>query len=124
MMVLPAGHVPVDFVVTNNEWDSGTDAMQINAGVMTGSPYDITRDKTKVGAEILPASSTALYAAAQNRLGVTVSGGVTAASSTAFMALTASTSNRSIGFAVTAAANANPSTTRTITLDVWYKAAN
>ena len=119
MMVIPARHVVVDFVLTNSDMDTATTVV-CQAGMMTGTPGDITRVQTAVGAELIPAGATVLQAAALSRAGV-VAGGVTLASTLALQGLEPATTDKSIGIAITTAPT-NPATARDLILDVWYKA--
>lgn len=122
MLTLPAGHVLVDFALSWSDFDSGTGAAT-KAGVMTGTPGDVTRALATVGVEILPTGATSLQAVGVARHGV-VAAGVTAASAAAFQALGASAVDRSIGIGIETQAATPIAATRTITLDVWYKPAN
>jgi hypothetical protein len=96
MCTLPADHVPVDWALINDDFDSAT-TMQGRMGLLAGTPGDATRLIANVGAEILAAASTIPQAAAFTRLGHT------AAQAVLFGRIAPSTVDRTIAMAVTAA---------------------
>lgn len=60
--ILPADHVPVDWFLVNDDFDSTT-SITIAIGIMTGTVGDASRDYTTVGVEALASGSTQLQAA-------------------------------------------------------------
>jgi hypothetical protein len=58
MLVLPAGHVPVDLFYDTDDLDSnGTPLIAFDAGIMTGTPGDTVSART-IGAEFFSADTT------------------------------------------------------------------
>lgn len=58
MLILPAGHVPVDFILDSDDLDSnGTPLIAFDAGIMTGIPGDTVNART-IGTEFLSADIT------------------------------------------------------------------
>lgn len=122
MWVLPAGFVLVDWVLWWSTWDSST-GLATKVGLMTGTPLDYTRALATVGVELMPTGSTVLRTAGAASPKAVVSGGVTATEMMLFNALGASTSDRSVGVGIETQASSNPSTTRKLVFDAFYKAA-
>lgn len=113
MLVLPADHVPIDFLIVNDDLDSAT-TFTAKAGLMSGTPGDATRALATVGTEILASASATFQAAAAT------ASPVSAAQAALFNRITPSSSDRSIGIGVQAAPT-NPATDRRIDLHVWYR---
>jgi hypothetical protein len=121
MAWLPAGCVPVDFLLYCDDFSSGTD-ITVKAGVMTGAVGDVTRALSTVGEELLPSGAQFMRAQIAARNGVAVTNYITLASIKVFQSLTASTSERSIGIGIVGAnASVTSGSIRTIILDLWYR---
>lgn len=88
--ILPAGHIPVAVTLNPDDLDSGTPAVTLDVGILTGTPGDTVSDRT-CGTEFLAAS--------------TVGQGGTEASATmeSLRAVTPVDYHRSIGVKVAAA---------------------
>jgi hypothetical protein len=115
MGLLPPNSKLVDFVLYNDEIDShGTPTLTCKAGIMTGTPGDITRAAATVGEELLTAASTTFRDAAVSRHGLS------AAQALALQSHSISASERSIGVALTAAVATSPATVRVLILDYAY----
>lgn len=123
LWVLPAGFVLVDWNLFWSTWDSGTQ-FATKLGLMTGTPLDYSRALATVGVELMPTGTTVLRTAGAGNPKAIVSGGVTATEMALFYALGASTSDRSIGLGIETKPQTDPTATRKVILDVWYKAAN
>jgi hypothetical protein len=113
MLVLPADHVPVDFLIVADDLDSAT-TIQAKAGLMSGTPGDSSRALATVGTEILADASTTFQGAAA------VGSPISAAQAVLFNRITPSSSDRSIGIGISAAPT-NPATSRRVDLHLWYR---
>jgi hypothetical protein len=107
--VLPADHVPIDWMLIGDDFDSAT-GVTIAIGIMAGTVGDTTRVYTDVGVEALASGSTTLQAAAFLR-NVSVTWGRVAPTS----------GDRSIGLTFAAAPTTNPSTTRRLDFIYSYR---
>lgn len=116
MLTLPADHVPVDFDLVCDDFDSnGTPTIACKVGLLTGTPGDSSRVIGSVGTELLAAASTTLQAAAAVRHPIS------AAQAAAFRQIAPSTSDRSIAIGISAAAATNIAASRRIDLTVAYR---
>jgi len=123
LWVLPSGFLLVDWVLYWSTWDAST-GLATKLGLMTGTPLVTSRALATVGVQLMPTGTTVLRTAGAASPRAIVSGGVTATEMALFNALTASTSDRSIGLGIETQASSNPSTTRKLVFDAFYKAAN
>jgi hypothetical protein len=114
LAVLPADHVPVDFILSNDDFDSnGTPTITIKLGLMTGTVGDAGRVLATVGVEGIASGSTLLQAPAYTRCALAT-----------FQQIAPSTLvDRSIGLGIVASAATNPATIRRIDFQLFYRAA-
>lgn len=130
LAILPADHVPIDFVLLAvSQIDSNaTPTLAANIGLMTGSPGDASRIQTAVGTEGGAAVKFGSVAGSLARAGQsngTASALTLVQYATTFANIAPSfTADRSIGLAVTTAAATNPATARTIVFGLWFRAAS
>lgn len=111
LAVLPADHVPLDFVLINDDFDSAT-SITIKLGLMSGTVGDAGRALATVGVEGIASGSTLLQAAAYTRclLG------------TFSQIAPISTADRSIGLGIVAGPT-NPATSRRLDFQFYYRPA-
>jgi hypothetical protein len=106
--ILPADHVPVDWFLINDDFDSAT-SITAAIGIMAGAVGDTTRVYTDVGVEALASGSTQLQAAGFLRC---VAG--------TWARLAPSSADRSIGLTFPAVGTA-PATTRRLDFIYSYR---
>lgn len=110
MGVLPADHVPVDFVVDCDDLDSnGAPTITLDCGIMSGTPGVADATRT-VGTEFLSASTVAQ------------AGGVVRAATVGAFRVAPASTDRSVGFLVKAAP-ATGATTGDIGITLYYRPA-
>jgi hypothetical protein len=111
LAVLPADHVPLDFILSNDDFDSAA-LITIKLGLMTGAVGDAGRAIGTVGVEGIASGSTLLQAAAYTRCAL----------ATFQQIAPSTTADRSIGIGIVAAPT-NPATIRRLDFQLFYRAA-
>ena len=108
LVVLPADHVPIDFILVNDDFDSAT-TITVKLGVMTGLVGDAGRALATVGVEGLASGATTLQAAAFSRNALA-----------AWYRMAPASADRSIGLGVVAAPT-DPATIRQLDFTMLYR---
>jgi hypothetical protein len=125
LVVLPADHIPLDFLLTTDQFDSNaTPTLAANIGLMTGSIGDASRIQTAVGSTFGAAVKFGSVAGSTARAGQ--SNGTASALTLVQYAqtiaqTTSNTADRSIGLAVTTAAATNPATARRLDFTLFFR---
>lgn len=126
--ILPADHVPVDFIISGDQFDSNAaPLLTLSVGLMTGSVGDTSRTTanfsgTPEGGAAIPFGKGVVASPQYLRNGVF-------ATFLNFGFLwnriaSSSTTDRSIGFFIAAAAATNPATVRRLDFELIYRVAS
>lgn len=119
LAILPADHVPLDFVLVTDQFDSNAaTTLAGNLGVMSGAVADAARIQTAVGTEFGAAIKWGGTAGSLAKPGY-ANGGANVLTNAMYATnvlgvAPSSTADRSIGMAITALAATNPATARTL----------
>lgn len=124
LAILPADHVPVDWVLTLDQFDSNAaPTFAVTIGMMTGLPGDTSRLAAAVGTEggsALPCGKGVVASPRYLRNGVYgtfVDQGVT------WDRVAPTNADRSVGLFIQAIAATNPATTRILSFFLFYRTA-
>lgn len=126
LAILPADHLPIDFLLYAGQWDSNAaPTLAANFGVMTGAVGDASRNQATVGTEGGAAVKWGSVAGCTARAGQSngTASTLTLVQYAQSLALVtpSTTADRSFGMAITAAAATNPATTRRLDFTLFYR---